>query len=275
MSTWTNRLVFATALLGLSGCSQNSAPTDGDNILGPGRVAIVNGQPIAESVLRVYALATARKNLDELNAEERGKLLDDLIGVELLRQQAEKEGLTESRTVAAQIELQRLQLIGRAMATSYLEKNPATDAELEQIYNENLPRLAGQQYKARHILLSTKEEAQQIITQLRGGKDFVALAREHESGPTGPNGGDLGWFTADSMAQPVVDAVRAMQVGTFSAEPVQTEFGFHVLLLEDTRQQQAPALADIRNEVAAAADRKRLDAYLKTLRAGAVVSLGP
>ncbi len=275
MSTWTNQWVFAAALLGLSGCSQNSAPTDGDNVLGPGRVAVVNGQPIAESVLRVYALASARKNLDELNAEERGKLLDDLIGVELLRQQAEKEGLTESRTVAAQIELQRLQLIGRAMATSYLEKNPATDAELEQIYKENLPRLAGQQYKARHILLSTQEEAQQIITQLRGGKDFVALAREHESGPTGPNGGDLGWFTADSMAQPVVEAVRAMQVGTFSAEPVQTEFGFHVLLLEDTRQQQAPALADIRNELVAAADRKRLDEYLKMLRAGAMVSLGP
>jgi peptidyl-prolyl cis-trans isomerase C len=275
MSTLTHRWIFAAAVLGLSGCSQNSAPTDGDNVLGPGRVAVVNGQPIAESVLRVYALASARKNLDELNAEERGKLLDDLIGVELLRQQAEKEGLTESRTVAAQIELQRLQLIGRAMATSYLEKNPATDAELEQIYNENLPRLASQQYKARHILLSTKEEAQQIIAQLRGGKDFVALAREHEGGPTGPNAGDLGWFTADSMAQPVVDALRVMQVGTFSGEPVQTEFGFHVLLLEDTRQQQAPALTDIRSELTAAADRKRLDEYLKTLRAGAMVSLGP
>jgi peptidyl-prolyl cis-trans isomerase C len=267
--------MFAAAVLVLSACSQNSPPTDGDNVLGPGRVAVVNGQPIAESVLRVYALASARKNLDELNAEERGKLLDDLIGVELLRQQAEKEGLTKSRTVAAQIELQRLQLIGRAMATSYLEKNPATDAELEQIYNENLPRLTAQQYKARHILLSTREEAQQIITQLRGGKDFVTLAREHQDGPTGPNGGDLGWFTADSMAQPVVDAVRTMQVGTFSAEPVQTEFGFHVLLLEDTRQQQAPALADIRNELTAAADRTRLDEYLKMLRELADVSLSP
>lgn len=267
-------VVFAVAIA-LGGCSQNSAPAGAANALGPGRVAVVNGTPIAESVLRVYSLASTRKNLDDLSAEERGRLIDDLIGVELLRQQAEKEGLTSSRTVAAQLELQRLQLVGRAMATSYLEKNRPTEAVLQQLYDENLPRLTEQQYKARHILVATREEALRVIEQLRGGKDFVALAQELTKDPAGEDESDLGWFTATSMQEPAIaEAVRAMQVGAYS-EPVETQFGFHVLLLEDTRQQQAPAMADIRAELQAAAERKQLDDYMKSLRMGASVEVGP
>lgn len=275
MTTLLKRFAVTALAIAASACSQNQAPANGANNLGPGQVATVNGQPIAESVLRVYALASARKNLDELTAEERGKLLDDLIGVELLRQQAEKDGLANSRTVAAQLELQRLQLVARAMATSYLEKNPSTDEELQKIYDENLPRLAGRQYKARHILVETKDEADSVIAQLSAGNDFVALAQERASGPTGPNGGDLGWFTAESMPQAVADAVRGMQAGTYSTAPIQTEFGFHVILLEDTRQQEAPALESIRNELVSAVERKRLEDYLKTLRESATVSLDP
>jgi peptidyl-prolyl cis-trans isomerase C len=275
MTTLRKRLLVGALAIAASACSQNQTPAKGDNLLGPGRVATVNGEPIAESVLRVYSLASARKNLDELTAEERGKLLDDLIGVELLRQEAEKDGLTSSRTVAAQIELQRLQLVARAMATSYLEKNPATDAELQQLYEENLPRLAGQQYKARHILVETKEEAEGLIAQLHEGSDFLSLAQERASGPTGPNGGDLGWFTADSMVQPVAAAVRNMQVGSYSTLPVQTEFGFHVILLEDARQQEAPPLDSIRADLVGAVERKRIEDYMKVLRDAAAVSLDP
>jgi len=273
MTTLRKRLLIGALVITAVGCSQNQ--TDGDSALGPGSVATVNGEPIAESVLRVYALASARKNLDELTAEERGRLLDDLIGVELLAQQAEKDGLTSSRTVAAQLELQRLQLVARAMATSYLEKNPATDDEIQKIYDENLPRLAGRQYKARHILVETKDEADGVITQLRDGKDFVALAQERATGLTGPNGGDLGWFSAESMPQPVADAVRDMQPGTYSTAPVQSEFGFHVLLLEDTRQQEPPTLDSIRNDLVGAVDRKRIEDYLRVLREAATVSLDP
>jgi len=271
----TTKVLLAVFSWAASACSQSQTPTNETNALGPGRAAVVNGQAIAESVLRVYALATEGKNLDELTAEQRGNLVEDLIGVELLRQQAVKEGLTDSRALAAQLELQRLQLLARAMATSYLEKNPATEAELQQLYDENLPRLASRQYKARHILLETREEADAVIAELGDGKEFLAVARERASGPTGPNGGDLGWFTAESMVQPVVDAASAMQVGTYSREPIQTEFGFHVLLLEDSRQQEPPPLADLRTELAGAIERKRLEDYLSTLRDGATISLEP
>jgi peptidyl-prolyl cis-trans isomerase C len=276
MMTTSLQKAMAVAVLFtvVTACSKNQSAADG-SALGPGRVATVNGKPIAESVLRVYALASARKNLDDLTAEERGKLLDDLIGVELLGQQAEKEGLAASRTVAAQLELQRLQLLGRTMATSYLDKNPATDADLQKVYEENLPRLSAQQYKARHILVDTKDEAESVITQLRDGKDFAALANERASGKTGPNGGDLGWFTADSMVPQVVAAVATMKVGSFSAEPVQTEYGYHVLILDDTRKGEPPTLDSLRKDLTNAVERKRLEDYIKTLRSGATVSLGP
>src|SRR5882672_1144766 len=160
MTRLTRFAAFAVVALGVSACSQNDK-AGGENALGPGKVATVNGKPIAESVLRTYALASGRKSFDDLSAEDRGKMLDDLIGVEVLSQQAEKDGVAASRTVAAQIELQRLQLVARAMATSYLEKNPTTDADLQKVYEENLPRLTQQQYKTRHILVDTKTEAEQ------------------------------------------------------------------------------------------------------------------
>jgi len=273
MTRLTQIAALAITALGVSACSQNDKAA-GENALGPTKVATVNGAPIPESVLRVYALATGHKSFDDLSAEDRGKLLDDLIGVEVLSQQAEKDGVTASRTVAAQIELQRLQLIARAMATSYLEKNPATDADLQKVYEENLPRLTQQQYKTRHILVDTKAEAEQVITQLRAGKQFSDLAKERASGKTGPNGGDLPWFTAESMNLQIVAAVVGMKVGSFSQEPVQSDYGFHVLMLDDSRKGEAPTMESLRKDLTTAVERKRLDDYIKMLRAGAKVSLG-
>ena len=270
-----NTLLVATlTLISVTACSQEGANNDGAS-LGSARVAVVNGQPVAESVLRMYALTAERKNLEEMSPEDRERVLDDLIGLQLLAQQATKDGLTSSRTLAAQVELQRLRLVANAMATDYIEKNPPSDADIQAIYDENLPLLVGEQYKARHILVATKEEAESVIAQLRQGSDFVALAQERADGPTGPNGGALDWFTLDSMPPPFAAAVRAMTVGSYSTEPVQTDFGFHVILLEETRKQEPPGLADIRDDLANAAQRKRLDDYIKALRESATVTIEP
>ena len=267
-------LVGAVALIALSACSQeNSAGTSGD--LGSARVAVVNGQPVAESVLRVYLLGTDRKTLEELTPEERERVVNDVIGLELLAQQADKAGVTSSRTLAAQLELQRLRLVANAMANDYIEKNPPSDADIQAIYDENLERLSGQQYKARHILVTTREEAESVIGQLQQGAKFVDLAQERADGPTGPNGGALDWFTLDSMPPPFGEAVRTLTAGSYTTEPVETEFGFHVILLEETRKQDPPAVADIRNDLVSAAQRKQLDDYIKSLREEANVTLEP
>jgi peptidyl-prolyl cis-trans isomerase C len=255
-------------------CSQEGN-TGNTGDLGTAQVAIVNGRPVAESVLRIYVLSTERKNLEDLTPEERTRVTDDLVGLELLAQQADKEGLTRSRTLAAQLELQRLRLIANTMATDYIEKNPPSDADIQAIYDENLERLSGQQYKARHILVTTREEAEAVIAQLRQGADFIALAQERADGPTGPNGGALDWFTLDSMPPTFAQPVQALAVGSYTMEPVETEFGFHVILLEETRKQEPPALADIRADLADAAQRKQLEDYISTLREAAEVSLEP
>jgi peptidyl-prolyl cis-trans isomerase C len=265
--------VAAIALFSTSACSQEN-PGASSN-LGASRAAVVNGRPVSESVLRIYVLTTERKNLEDLSAEDRVRVLDDLIGLGLLAQQADKDGLTASRTLAAQLELQRLRTVANAMANDYIEKNPPTDAAIQAIYDENLPRLAGDQYKARHILVPTSAEAESVIAELRRGANFVTLAEARADGPTGPNGGALDWFTLDSMPPPFATAVRAMSVGSYSTTPVQTDFGFHVILLEETRKQEAPALADIRAELAEAAQRERLADYIKALRQGAKVTVGP
>jgi peptidyl-prolyl cis-trans isomerase C len=136
-------------------------------------------------------------------------------------------------------------------------------------------RLSGEQYKGRHILVTTREEAERVIGQLRQGADFVALAQERADGPTGPNGGALDWFTLDSMPAPFAEAVRGLTVGAYTTAPVQTEFGFHVILIEETRKQEVPSVAEIRDELAAAAQRKRLDDYIKMLRESATVTVEP
>jgi peptidyl-prolyl cis-trans isomerase C len=265
-------LVAALTLASIAACSQEGA-NDETASLGSARVAVVNGQPVAESVLRMYALTAERKNLEELSPEDRERVLNDLIGLQLLAQQATEDGLTSSRTLAAQLELQRLRLVANAMANDYIEKNPPSDADIQAIYEENLPLLAAEQYKARHILVPTKEEADSVVAQLQQGANFVALAEGRADGPTGPNGGALDWFTLDSMPPPFAAAVRAMTAGSYTTEPVQTEFGFHVILLEETRTQEPPALADIREDLASAAQRKRLEDYIKALRDSAMVTI--
>jgi peptidyl-prolyl cis-trans isomerase C len=235
----------------------------------------VNGKPIAESVVRTYALVTERQNLDDLGPEDRERIINDVIGLELLAQEAEEAGLTDSRALAARIELQRLQLVANAMATDYTQKNPPSEADIRAIYEDNLPRLSGQQFKARHILEPTKADADLVIAELNQGADFIELAEARADGPTGPNGGDLGWLTLDSMPPSFAEAVGEMTVGSYSREPVQTEFGFHVILLEDMRRQEPPPLEALRNDLTEAAGRKRLDDYIKTLREGATVSVEP
>ena len=265
------QITLAGILLVLAaGCTQK--PLAGaDDTLGPGEVATVNGQRIPESLFRFYTMSALKKDPDKLTPEERKAVIDDLIGFELLADQATAAKVPEERTVAAQLELQRLQVLSRTMVLRYLDQHPATDAEIQKVYDDNLPKLTAKQYKARHILVETEDAAKEVISELNKGKDFVELAKEHAAGPTGPNGGDLGWFTAASMVKPVADAVEHMQVGTYSTEPVKSDFGFHVILLEDTRTQDAPAVDKVRGQLQSVVDRGKAEDFIKSLRDSAKI----
>ena len=268
--------LLTIAFWALAACAPNQGgddASDGPDPLGPGVVTTVNGKPVQESLFRFYALNGFQKTAEQLAEEERERLLDDLIRLRLLADAADERGLPNERTIAAELELQRLQLIARAAATRFLEENPASEAELRALYEENLPRLSTSQYKARHILLDTEDETTSVIEALDDGEDFAELARERSTGPTGPSGGDLGWFSADSMVEPFADAVRAMDDGSYSSEPVQTRFGWHVIMLEETRDQQPPGLEAVRDDLTRAVEQQKLEAYVNSLRDAAVIDL--
>jgi peptidyl-prolyl cis-trans isomerase C len=252
-------------------CAQKSSSTNSDDLLGPGQVATVNGARIPISVFRLYVLAM-KKDPDQLGEDERKGLVDDLVGLKLLEALATKEGVPEERTIAAQLELDRLQLLARAMVVRYLDKNPPSEQDLKKLYDESLPRLSATQYKARHILVSTEQAAKDVIAELKKGKDFGELAKERSTDPTNKNGGELGWFSADSMVKPFADAVRQLKVGSYTTQPVKTDFGFHVILLEDTRTPTPPTMDSVRQQLQAVANQQKANSYIKTIRDGAKVT---
>lgn len=267
------RSVLAAAFVLATACTQEagteSSSTSGlDDALGPGSVARVDGVRVPESVFRLYALGTLQTDADSLTAEQRKSVVDDVIDLRVLANAAETNGLQKERTIAARIELARLQLLARNMAIRYLEQNPATEEELRAKYEENLPNLTTTEYKARHILVDTQAKAASIIEALDAGGDFAALARENS---TGADDGDLGWFSADSMVEPIADAVQTMTVGQYSSEPVQTEYGWHVLFLDDLRDAPPPGLDTVRTELTNVVEREKLEAYIAELRGEAEV----
>ncbi len=273
LSSWT---VATPMLIALAACApgeNDDATSEGPGPLGPGVVATINDNPIAESLFRFYALNGFQTAAEDLSDDERAQVVDNLIRVTLLADAAMESGLPNERTIAAELELQRLQLLARAAATRFLDENPAGEAELRALYEENLPDLMTNQYKARHILLATEDEAVSVIEALDAGSDFAELAMERSTGPTGPSGGDLGWFSAESMVEPFADAVRAMDDGSYSSEPVRTQFGWHVIMLEESREQQPPGLDAVREELTRAVEQQKLEAYVQSLEDAAVIEL--
>ncbi|MEF2071424.1 peptidylprolyl isomerase [Consotaella aegiceratis] len=212
-------------------------------------VAKVGADEITEQDL---ALAT-----DELGSQfgqmppdqQRLAILSALIDIKALAQEAETAGLEKDPKVEAQIELLR----DRALHNAYFEKNglnSVTDDEMKARYEKEVAAMpATEEVHARHILVKTKEEAEDIIKQLDGGADFAELASQKSTGPTGPQGGDLGFFGPGQMVPEFEKAAFALEPGSYTEEPVQTQFGWHVIKVEEKREQQPPAFDEVKDQV--------------------------
>lgn len=263
---------IAAASMVAFGCSQQTSTgsTDtadaGNDALGAATVEAADGRTIKESIFRYYALNVLRKPVEQLTPQEREAVIENLVSLDILAQAALDRGLQNERTIAVELELQRQQLLARSMINRFLEENQPSEAELRAEYDSLLPELQTIEHKARHILLETEEEAKAIIAQVDAGADFAELAKEHSIDPAAGNGGDLGWFTSSTMVEPFAQAVEAMEVGTHSTEPVQTQFGWHVILLEDRRTSDPPTLDAIRTEVANRINQRKLQAFIDSMR---------
>ncbi len=252
------------------GCTQQQEPTDtstgGTDPLGTATLQASDGQEVKESLVRYFALNAFQKPMEQLTPEERETIIDRLVNLKVLAEAAEARGIQRERTVAVELEIQRQQLLAQTLVNRYIEENPPTDAELRAEYDANLSQFETVEHKARHILVESQEQAAALIEQLNGGADFAELAKEHSLDPAASNGGDLGWFTSSSMVAPFAQAVDAMEVGTHSSAPVETQFGWHVILLEDRRTTEPPALEAVRAELSNRVTQRKIAAFIDSLR---------
>jgi peptidyl-prolyl cis-trans isomerase C len=266
--------VLGAALL-LTACAQKSSQTtSADASAKP--VATVNGQVLSSAQFDFFTKNVAGKRAAELNAEQRAQALDTLVRAEVVAQQGEKDGLDKQSDTVSSLALARLQIMEQAVMANYLKDRKATDAELKAEYDTQVAALPKMEYRARHVLVKTKEEADKIIAQLAKGAKFetLAAAQSLDNGSK-VNGGDLGWFSPAHMVKPFADAVAALKKGAVTPAPVQTEYGWHVIRLDDTRETSPPAFDTVKDKLGQIVESKKFKAYSDGLLAAAKVVKTP
>lgn len=253
------RLLFATGLCWILTASQVWAET----------VSTVNGVDIDSSVLDFYIQSRTQRPPSQATPDQRTSLLGELTDIYLLATQDSAAAFRDDPKIQAQIELQTRSLIAQAVATDYVSKMVISDDDILAEYESQSSLAPPMQFKARHILVASQGEATAIITELDGGADFEALAKERSTGPSGSSGGDLGWFAPNQMVKPFSDAVIALDDGQYSSAPVQTDFGWHVILRESSRESEPPPLDSVRDTIRQALQQKKFQNYLQEIRASA------
>ncbi|HEY6642929.1 peptidylprolyl isomerase [Povalibacter sp.] len=254
---------FVAPLLLLAACGRAAAPPVES-------IATVNGKALSKSQFELYVANIERQAGRTIPAEQRPELLDQFIGMELAATAAEKAGVTKDPKVEDQVALAKLNVIVDAGLKKYLDEHPITDAELKPEYDAQVAAMP-REYHARHILVDDKASADALTAQLKGGGDFVKLAKEKSKDTSKENGGDLGWFTPETMVKPFAEAVIALQPGQMTDQPVQSQFGWHIIKLEESRAPAPPAFEEVKEQVRTILQRKRLQAYLDELRKSAKI----
>ncbi|HRJ52196.1 MAG TPA: peptidylprolyl isomerase [Candidatus Thiothrix moscowensis] len=256
--------IIATGLVGLSLLAGSLYAEDAKV------VATVNGTNIDKATLDSVKEMVRRSTQGD-QVDSKG-ILDDLIITELARQEANKSGLAEREDVKNKVKDFTDKLVLNAWTQEKAASFKPSDDELKKLYEERTST-DKQEYKARHILMKTKEEAQGIIKDLENKVDFADLAKKSSDGPSAAMGGDLGWFKLSTMVKPFGDAVAKMEPGTITKEPVQTEFGWHVIKLEERRDVKPPEFDALKPQLEREYQQKKMLAYMEELRSKADVKV--
>ena len=273
LTTPLGALVFAGLL---AACDTQETPTpetDPDGIATDtgdvDTVATVNGEPITRADLFTYS------GMDEDPGLADGDgTLEELISLELLRQEAVERGLdtdAETRRILRMVETNLLASLLMDRITADLE---ISRDDLEAEYERQVEQMRGTEYRARHILVEGAEQARELLAELEDGADFAELAEAHsiDSG-SAARGGELGWFAPGQMVPAFSDATVALETGETTAEPVESRFGWHIIRLEETRDTPVPELDDVRAELVEILESRAIQEYLEALREDANVEI--
>jgi len=233
-------------------------------------LATVNGKPITQQEYDTFVREHTKGNSGKIDQKQ---VLNEMITRELVYQDALKQGLDKDPDVLKKLEEMKLNLILGAALEKVMSKAAITDAELKKMYDSKVADFNVKEYKARHILLKSKEEAEKVITELDMGADFADLAKKKSTGPSGKSGGDLGWFAPQQMVPEFSAAVTKLEKGKYTKQPVQTKFGWHVIKLEDTRQAEPPKFEAVKPQLHKLAQQQRVNDYLQALKAKADIKM--
>ena len=233
-------------------------------------VATVNGVAIPKA--RVDAIVKAQAAQGQPDSEQlRTAVRERLIELEVLAQEANKKGLAKNPDFQQQIELQRQQALANALVQDYIKANPVDDAVAKVEYDKIRTQAGDKEYKARHILVDKEDEAKDIVAKLKGGQKFEELAKVSKDPGSKDRGGDLDWNSPAAYVKPFSDALVKLQKGQYTMVPVQTQFGWHVILLEDVRPTKFPPFDDVKNELKQRIQQQNVAKYVGDLRSKAKV----
>ena len=233
--------------------------------------ATVNGKPIKQSWVDYIikdAEARGQKGDGLKNA-----IINELIGSELAYQEAVKQSVDKNADLVIAAEIGQKKLIVNAFLADFMKKNPVTDAEKKAEYDKQKAAMGDKEYSARHILVKTEAEANDLATQLKKGGDFAKLAKEKSLDPgSKEKGGDLGWFSPAGMVKPFSDAVTSMKKGDVSA-PIQTQFGWHLIKLNDSRATQVPSYDKVKENLERNLQQRKLEKLMLGLKEKAKIEV--
>jgi peptidyl-prolyl cis-trans isomerase C len=266
----TRLLAVTTVSLMLAACQSKGGAADSADDASKKPVATINGKAITQGEFESFVKQVAGRGTAELDAEQKKRALESLISLHVLAAQAEKDGLDKKPELAAEIALTRLNILQQALFAKYLEGKTPTEQELKAEYDAQIAQMSRNEYKARHILVPTEIAATQILERLKKGEKFETLAKDSLDASR-DRGGDLGWFSPASMVKPFADAVMALKKGETIAKPVQTQFGWHVIRLDDMREVQPPPFEQVKQQLNQAVLSKKFRAYSDELTKAAKV----
>lgn len=259
----SKKLLAATAVAGLLAFGAQGVLAQ--------NIAIVNGKAVPKARLDALAAQVAKAGRP-ITPEMEPQLKEEVIAREVFMQEAEKQGLSASDDFKAQMELARQTILIRELFSNYQVKNPVTDADLKAEYDKFVVANGGKEYKARHILVEKEADAKAIIASLKKGAKFDEIAKKQSKDPgSGAKGGDLDWANPSSYVPEFTEALLKLQKGQTTETPVKSQFGYHVIRVDDIRDAQLPSFEEVKPQIAQQMQQQKLATFQDDLRKKAKV----
>ncbi len=228
----------------------------------------INGAPLTQASLIAYKKTKPNQQLLDNN-----QLLKELVNLELLSQDARKLGIDKTRDIVAEIDMQNRSVLARARVAKLLRENPVTDDDVREAYEQRLAEMSRYEYKISHIVTRNKSDGRQVIASLKRGQEFAELAETKSTDLSGRrSGGSLGWLNPTQMPPPIAEAVKSLSKGKYTRTPIETPFGWHVVLLEDRRELNPPSFENVKSQVRSVLENNKIASYIDSLRKRAKIT---